>query len=173
MHMVVRAVVYAKDGLEALAKARDIFSEMCGDYRPFDYFVTFDEEGHWIAGKDRWGKLTPVARADSTEGKKLIVEGWDAQVQDFRQNLKKVRKKIFFSSWKKLLSNRMWRFACSCLYDTVGPDIYLYDNDGAPIGDEEHLQNALNKWECLYEDDPESNPYVGLKIFVVPADIHH
>ena len=170
MHMVIRAIVYAEDGLSALEKAREIFSNMCGDYRPFDYFVTFDEEGHGMSGKDRWGELPIAPRADSPAGKNLIAEGLDIQVALFRESLKKVRRQIF-SPWKKLISDSIWRYRCKTLYDDQGPDIYLYDNDGAPIGDKAHLENALGKWECLYED--KQNPYENLKVFVVPADVHH
>ena len=171
MHMVIRAIVYAEDGSDALEKARELFSNMCGDYRPFDYFVTFDEEGHGMSGKDRWGELVPVSRADSPTGKKLIAEGLEFQITSFRESLKKVRRQIF-SPWKKLIKNSMWRYRCKTLCDSQGPDIYLYDNDGAPIGDEDHLENALNKWECLYEDSDKDNPYKNLKVFVVPADVH-
>ena len=172
MHMVIRAIVYAEDGLSALERAREIFSEMCGDYRPFDCFVTFDEEGYKMSGKDRWGELPIAPRADSPAGKKLIAEGWNLQVASFRESLKKVRRQIL-SPWKKLISNSIWRYRCKTLYDDVGPDIYLYDADGAPIGDKDHLENVLNKWECLYDDEEKPNPYKDLKVFVVPADVHY
>lgn len=171
MHMVIRAIVYAEDGSEALEKAKSIFSRMCGEDMPFDYFVTFDEDGHGISGKDRWGNMLSVARADSEKGKALVAEGMKYQTERFRHALKTVRKQIF-CPWKKLSKDSMWRYRCASLYDTPGPNIFLYDNDGSAIGDENHLEHALNKWSQLYKDH-EHSPYEGLKVFVVPADVHY
>lgn len=41
------------------------------------------------------------------------------------------------------------------------------------ITDEDHPENVLTKWKCLYEDKGRENPHKEQKIYVVPADVHH
>ena len=170
MHMVIRAIVYAEDGLDALERAKSIFRNLCeSDWAPFDYFVTFDEPGSVTSGKGRWGNIPPVVRASSPEGKKLIDEAVKFQKAEFNQDLKQLRKKILFPR-KLLIEDRMWRYRCHCIHSFAGPNCWLYDNDGEAIVTKDHLKNVLNKWECLSEEHRLNQ---NLKIFVVPADVHY
>jgi len=164
--MVIRAIVYAKDKREALCKAKEIFEKLCECQRPFDYYVTFDMDGYGVSGKDRWGNLPVVAKADSDEGKMLIEEGMKFTRECFMDKLAKVREILNTYSDRQIWENNpdLIRYYFYCLGQRGGSEIFLYDNCGSGIINEKHLQDVLNKWNL-----PE---YKDLDIWVVPADVH-
>ena len=184
------AIVYARDEEEALERARRIFHNLV-ERGYIDYYVLFNEENP-VAGKARWGNLPVVARADSPEGQRLIKEGMDATWREFKENITIIRRilnefsdeEIFEERPSKLnqivseLKNdddsirhlswiRYHLFKCSGYADTHA--VWLFDNDGEPIENKGHLEDVLNKWNCVHK---EKNPYEDLEIFVVPADVH-
>ena len=64
----------------------------------------------------------------------------------------------------------MFRYWCYVAGAYTGSSIWLYDNDGEGIRSREHLKNVLNKWADSKTTSSET--YEGLKVFVVPADVH-
>lgn len=200
MHMVIRAIVYAHNEKEALDKARGIFENLCGQRgQLFDYFVLFDEDSP-MSGKNRWGNLPAVARANSPEGKKLIDDGMQYTRDEFMRNMAQIREALLVLSDEELFTGELGPSAIAArafdnankgreflfTYDPgmvrhfmgkvgeyLGPSVYLYGDDGDGIRTPEHLGNVLNKWKCIYEDEGRENPYKDLDIFVVPADVHH
>jgi len=189
MHMVIRAIVYAHNEEEALNKARGIFEKLCGDEgQPFDYYTLFDEDSP-IAGKNRWGNLPVVARADSPEGKKLIDYAMRVTKKEFMDNMAEIREGLLNLTDEELFNEElgpnaiairaldqsehigfsydpsMIKFSMRQVGAYVGPSVYLYDNDGEGIRTPKHLNNVLNKWGA--------DEYKDLDVFVVPADVHH
>jgi len=194
MHRIIRALVYSENKEEALDKAKVIFERLCGEGKAFDYYRMFNEERSSVSGKGRWGNRTPVVLASSKEGKKLIDEVMKYTKDSFMENIKKVREGLINYTDEELfeeviltdktkviqrlngkteLNLDMIRDYCYCVGQYNGNNIFLYDNDGEGIRNNERLNNVLSKWETLYEDKGEPNPYKDLKIFVVPADVHY
>jgi len=190
MHRIIRALVYSENKEEALDKAKVIFERLCGEGKAFDYYRMFNEERSSVSGKGRWGNRTPVVLASSKEGKKLIDEVMKYTKDSFMENIKKVREGLINYTDEELfeeviltdktkviqrlngkteLNLDMIRDYCYCVGQYNGNNIFLYDNDGEGIRNNERLNNVLSKWETLYEDKGEPNPYKDLKIFVVPV----
>ena len=191
MHMLICAIVYAKDEKGAFEKATEIFDKFVGtDENPgmFDYYTTFDDKTSQVSGPVRWGNLPAVARAGSPEGKKLIDEGMNVTWDEFKRNMEKVRKAVELFTDEELFEERVdkekevaielgggWeegRFILGMARHYMyragqygGPSVFLYDNDGEGIRSRRHLANVLNKWS--------SKEYKKLDVFVVPADVHY
>jgi len=186
--MVIRALVYAHDEDEALDKAKAIFDDLYADGHLFDYYRTFDMDGRGIAGRDRWGELPVVVRADSPEGQRLIQEGMEFTRRELFENLDRVRRGLavltnddIWNDVDKREEDRADFELCAdmlrhFMYEVgqyVGYTIWLYDNDGTGIRTPGQLQDVLTKYRCLYEDVGRPNPYADMDIFIVPADVHH
>lgn len=189
MHKVIRAIVYASNEEEALARGTNVFETLVQN-GAFDYFATFDQDGEGVAGKDRWGDLPVVAEADSGKGKELIEEGMEATREEFDRDMEKIRELIaefdddtLFEEGSdledgdpKVLAKelkdedlhdlRMFKHYCLDIGQYTGPSVFLYDDDGEGIKRTSHLENVLNKWgdEEKYGDE---------NIYVVPADVHY
>lgn len=177
MHQVIRAIVYAKDEKEALEKATEVFERLTEGQRPFDYYKLFNEDGMGVSGKDRWGDLPPVALADSKEGKKLIKDGIEYTVGEAEKSLSRVRYALSKYSDEELLSGKelndfdgRWldfTYECHSIGMYEGWKVYLYDHDGSGITNYRRLHEVLDMYGKKEEHLKE-----GLKIWVVPADVH-
>jgi hypothetical protein len=167
MHMTILVIVYAHSGKDALEKAEDRLDNLCGDYKPFDYFT----------------KLAPM-KADSGRGKELIAEAMDYTKREFMRNLRTVRAFMKLSD-EELFEDKEFpvdqrepdlyynfRYCCHNLGRTRGPSIWIYDDDNEGVRDEEHLHSTLTKYACLYEDQGKVNPHADKTVWVVPADVH-
>jgi len=196
LHMVIRAIVYADNEEDALREAKNVFDSLV-DGGCFDYHTMFNTDESAVSGKARWGPITPVALADSPEGKKLIDEGMELTKKEFMDSIKNVRSAIenftdeelwigkrndgvrgladaLLNEEKKMNSILFYfRYSCNNIGSYAGPQIWLYNTNGRGIRDINHLKNVLNKWSCIYEDVGKSNPYIDKKIYVVPTDVHY
>lgn len=193
-HMVIRAIVYAKTDEEAIEKAREIFENHCGDYKSFDYYQMFgtEDDTSTVSGSARWGKLPTVALANSKEGKKLISDGMKYTKDEFMENAKFIKEMLKTHTLEELWDKKLncpkcekykkhplslkcgfFRYMCNDIPCIAGSSVWVYDDDGEAIDEEEHLKNVLNKWKCLYEDEGKENPHKDDEIWVIPADVHH
>lgn len=167
MHMVIRAIVYANSREVAREKAEDIFKRLTDTEEPFDYYIM----GY------RDGSQANAFKATSKQGKKLIERGMELMTADFQRSLEYVREHIDKDDDVLMRDGKetgsLWRYHCYQLGMYCGPAVWLYGSDGEGIRDSEHLENALNKWRCLYEDDGKPNPHADDSVWVVPADVHH
>ena len=193
MHMVIRALVYAKDKKGAIEQARHVFERMCGEGLQFDYYTMFgkENEGSVVSGPDRWGHLPECELATSKKGKKLVDEGWEATSQEFKRHFEEVKKGMELFTADELLETEyveskaddispeekekrsirsMFRYYCNCMGAYRGHSIWLYDNDGEGITTKRHLNDVLSKWEGR---GGASKEYKDKKVWVVPADVHH
>jgi len=165
MHQLIRAIVYAKNKEEGLEKAKEIFESLCENQYPYDYYSTFDKE----SPRKRWGNLPVITLANSKIGKKLIEDGWRSTKQEFYRNLKIIReilkKKSNYQLLLKSFDDNLFRYRCYLIGEFRGSSCFLYDNDGEGIKSVKHLNYVLNKWN-------NEKKYKGLKIYVVPADVH-
>ncbi len=177
MHSLIRAVVFAKNEEEGLAKARSIFEELVESGK-FDYYTDFAEEGTTVSGQARWGEYPVIALADSPEGKKLIEDGFKSTKDEFFENLKHIRTGI-----EKYTDEELWKgedningikgffhYYCNQLGQYDGNTVWLYDNDGEGIKNERHLNDVLSKWQNANISGVEE--YKDLNVYVVPADVH-
>ena len=182
-HQIIKILCYAKDKKEARERAEDILNNnLVGDGKAFDYGNFFDDDD----AKARWGNFPPVVLADTKEGKRLIKEGMRATKEDFKRNLKEVRRLVDFYSNEELVEGevidikkkileklndkdknpmgiRLFKYFCFCLGQYQGTCVWLYDDDGSGIRDSENLKNVLNKWG---EKKDTRNCYI------VPIDVH-
>jgi len=167
MHMVIRAIVYADSREEARVKATRIFDGLTENQEPFDYYT--------IGFRD--GSDANALKADSKRGKELIQRGMELMIADFTRSLEYVREHINKPDDVLMRDDKetgsLWRYHCYQLGMYHGPAVWLYDSDGSGIRDAAHLERALNKWRCLYEDDGKPNPHATDEIWVVPADVHY
>lgn len=141
MHQVIRAIVYAESEEDALDCARGVFEGVCGDDGPFDYFQMFDGPGTEVSGRGRWGNVTPVARADSPEGKQLIAEGMEATKHEMFSNLRHIRYGL-----RRLTDEDIWNnvfkepYALSPSERTIGE---ILSDDPEPEGDSLAVQAPM------------------------------
>jgi len=161
MHKVIRTIVYAKTKQEAFENAKSVFDDLCGEDRPFDYYETFEANHSPIAGQARWGKLTPIAEADSKEGKNLIKEGMEATASESKRYLGKCREILATKTDEEIINGSMDTFYFGQVY-IRGTNAWLFDFEGEPISDEKHLNGALGDYKENKDD----------KYWVVPADVH-
>jgi hypothetical protein len=138
------------------------------DQQTYDYYQLFSE-----GAESRWGDMPKVARYKSKEGKKMVEEGWDSTYRDAEEYFKKAKE--FLANCKSvddlLKSDCMERWYLHKLggYYT---GTWLYDNDGSSILNLTHLDDTLEKWKCLYDNQDKKNPYEKDAVWVVPADVH-
>jgi hypothetical protein len=182
MHMTIRAIVYARTYEEAINNAEEVFNRLSGEDKSFDYYNIYKKDG---------------ARADTEEGRKLILEGMERTQSILYENLAKVRHGLSQLSdediWMMVsksededvpalhldsmderlcLDAHMLRFFMGEAGQYRGSGIFIYDDDVEGIRDPKHLHRALTKWACLYQDAGKLNPYAGLDAWVIPADVH-
>jgi len=164
MHMIIRNIVYANSGSEAISKARNNMDNLCEGQYPFDYYDTFDE-----GGTSYWGdKLQPVSEINTAEGRKLVVDGWRNTLRDMRYHLQEIRKITENKSDLEIIqslkdSHLQYHYYSIGMYQ--GSVVWMYDSDGEGIKSRSHLNNVLNKWDAKNLQDQ--------KVFVVPADVHY
>lgn len=164
MHMVIRAIVYAKSEEEALDNARSTFESLVND-NTFDYYQMFDDEGTPVSGKGRWGEIPAVALASSEEGKKLIEDAIKYTEDEFDYAFKGIKESIDKPRAELMADFGSFRSWCYIIGQYNGSSVWLYDNDGCGIRCVETLGRVLNKWD--------SDEYKDLNVYVVPADVHH
>lgn len=177
MHQIIYAITYAKSKEEALDCAEEIFTKLCEDQYPFDYYTLFNENDAPASGKARWGEMISVTLANSKEGKKLVNDGMKATRSSFYNNIKEVRSRLEKYTDKELFNEKdndgMFKYYMHCAGSYEGHEIFLYDNDGAGIRNEKTLRNVLNKWDCLYKKEKSGNPHKNLNVYVIPCDVHY
>jgi len=193
MHTIIRIICYANDKKEARIKAEDILdNNLVGDYQSFDYGTFFDDD----FATSRWGSRPVSCLADSKEGKKLIDEGMKFTKKEFKDNIKKVREALkeysdedlfegkIVDMKKKILQKledkkdnnmdlHLFKYRCWNIGDYSGRSIWLYNDDGEGIRNNEMLKDVLEKWKGFYESEGKINPNKDLKVFVVPVDVHY
>ena len=164
MHMIIRNIVYANSGSEAISKAKNNMDYLCEGQYPFDYYDTFDE-----GGTSYWGdRLQPVSEISTAEGRKLVVDGWKNTLRDMRYHLQEIRKITENKSDLEIiqsLKDSHLQYHYKSVGDYRGSGVWMYDSDGEGIKSRSHLNNVLNKWDAKNLQDQ--------KVFVVPADVHY
>ena len=162
MHQIIHAIVNAQSRDDALGAARrSVFDRLVGatveSSAKFNYYVTFDEEEAYVAGKDRWGELPIAAQLDSDEGRELLRRGWNSTKEKFERNLTEVRDALSSLSDQEIMNNEDFvRNHCRRLGAHAGPSVYLYDNSG-------HGIRTFEDFVWAYEDLD--------KPWIVPADV--
>ncbi len=190
MHMVIRVLTFAKNKEDALDNAKGVLEGLCGEGKVFDYATTFDEDGHKVSGKDRWGSLAPVTRicldfnkpkcetcrrrfkCYTSKVNEMVVEGLEATKAEFREHLEEVKKAILSKTTEELFEDNTFKYHLESAGRGEGWNVWLYDQDGEGITDTAHLNNVLNKWRNL-NSQGEVNEYEKLNLYVVPADVHY
>ena len=193
MHMLIGVLVFSKTEEKAIKKARDIVDNLTGDDKPFDYSTFFTpEEDSPSSGASRYGNRKPAMLVDSLEGRELTEKLLGYTKQELFENLEKVRSGLSVltpedvwngTSKTERSSNPaskenhieygpgMFRYYCREVGQYKGSSIFLYDQDGEGIRDQQHYDNVMDKWELLYKDESE-NPYKDLDLYIVPVDVH-
>ena len=137
----------------------------------FDYYVTFDQDGSGVAGRDRWGDLPVVAEAETEEGRDLIDDGWEYTTNEYEKSLESLEE--FFEEhelselWEEPSVHRDYHHNFHRVGEYRGPSTFLYDQDSQGIRHEGHLKKVLNHWDDLHDDE---NSYEEQDLYVVPAD---
>ena len=164
MHMIIRNIVYANSGSEAISKARNNMDNLCEGQYPFDYYDTFDN-----GGTSYWGdRLQPVSEISTAEGRKLVVDGWRNTLRDMRWHLQEIRRLTEYKTDLEIMlslkeDQLQYHYYSVGMYQ--GSGVWLYDSDGEGIKSRGHLNSVLNKWDAKNLQDQ--------KVFVVPADVHY
>ena len=186
MHMVIKVLVYATSENDALGEARRVLNNLCGDYKEFDFYNTFDDG--WATR--RWGELPKAIRVCGDFGlekcdtcaerfqcytnqmNSMLEESMLATKQEFLKNLGEIKKCITIYNDDQLFEDDDFKWRCHQAGQYKGSCVYLYDQDGEGIRDNEHLKNVLSKWACNHggKPDPELE---DKSVFIVPADVHY
>ena len=85
--MTIRAIVIATSEEEALDNAKNVFEDLAGDGKAFDYYATMDDPDAQGANEG----IPAVALASSKAGKALIKDGMRATAEEFKANIARVR----------------------------------------------------------------------------------
>lgn len=184
MHMVIRAIVFACDRAEALAKGKAAFDKLVeGEGGTFDYYTTFDEKGNSMSGEARWGKMSSASPITSKEGRQLLVGGLMATRRDFLRNLDEVKKAIATKTPRDLFEgDSMFGYYAKCLYRAAGSTCWLYDEEGSPITNKKDLREFLaGGWSVTHatyrpkkvRTKPVPADPNEPQAWIVPADVHH
>jgi hypothetical protein len=163
MHLLVRVIVHAKNGEEALRKGKEALGKIAertagGIYIPFDSKELLDE---W---KVDWN-LPPVLLASSFKAMQLIEEGWQFMVDIFMDALEKVKLAVQYftpeqimeeDSLENLSEEIKTKISPSCIREDFrevggeGEDIFkLLYFESWPITSRRSLNSALNPREGL------------------------
>ena len=165
MHSKYYIIVYENNEKEALVKAINILNRLTHESNSFDYFHDIQQ---------------PV-NVNSEEGKKLIEKGMNATEKEFYNAITKVRNTIENYTDKEIFNEQdqdgncldLVRYYFGIVGMYKGPEIYMYDNDGEGIDNQNHLKSVLNKYASLYENKKRANPYKDKEIFVIPTMMHY
>jgi hypothetical protein len=177
MHMTIGVIVFAVDKDDAESQAETIFERLTGDSgQPFDYYSSKANNPGGL--KDIPGPMLVTTRA----GKAFIKANMAATIRNFNYHLGKIRKGIPNHTDDEIMCEAandqkdqtlaMIRYSMYQCGSYSGPGIWLYDNDGSGIRDTKHLANVLTKWKEVFNAKT-SQPYKGLDVYVVPADVHY
>jgi hypothetical protein len=171
MHQLIHGLVYAESPDDALTEARyDVFTPLV-EKNLFDYFVTFDQDGLGVSGKDRWGELPAATPAESEQGQELIQRGWEATVDEYRRSFDRLQDFLDDHEpeefWNDGEVHGEYVLDFHRIGQFQGPATFLYDQNGDGIRDKAHLEQVENYWEDL-----ETQQYENLNLYVVPADVH-
>lgn len=184
MHLMIRAMVYAKNEKQAVGKATGIFEQLTDGQKPFDYYSLYDGGTPSETEELDLRKETPTAVPYAhPNGKQLVDTAFEYTKQQFAENVAKLKALLSEYSADELMEDRDltlarhkypvdFRHTCNKLGQYVGNEVRLYDQDGEGIRDQRHLTNVIEKWKCL-DKRGEKNPYEGLDLWVVPADVHY
>jgi hypothetical protein len=177
MHQLIRGLVYAEDGEDAVIKGRyDVFEPLVRR-GGFDYYVTADQDGHSGSGTDRWGDYPVAEPADTAAGRDLIEDGWAATVSQYEQAFDQidefVEEYVYSDLWEDEEAYRRYHHAFNRIGEYSGPNTFLYDQHGSGIRNRAHLDR-------LYERAPNIEDYGGADtevrdqdLYTVPADVHY
>jgi hypothetical protein len=161
MHILVFALVEATTEDEALARGRQVFDRLVGigpgAVAEFDSYQLFCGESAERAAR-RWGDLPATAPIDSQEGEDLVIRGWKATCDVFKQNIERVREVIEELTIQEIMRDKeLARHAFYQVGAYRGPTIFLYDEYAGGIRNRTQLERVL---------DSDGDQWV------VPADVH-
>ena len=162
MHMMMFAIVYAKDEKEALKSAEKIFEGFCNE-QVIDCFEFFPEN-------ENTPEVPLVCKADSPRGKKLIKKGMDATKKYFMEDLAEIRRLLNEYTDDELFENGKTRVFAEAIGREKGDRVFLYDEDGQGIRTPRYLTDVLTKFSRAYKDD--KNPYKDKEVWAVPVKVH-
>jgi hypothetical protein len=183
--MLIYALVPAKNEEEAVTGARKVFEQLCENSCPFDYYTTFDGPGTEVSGKVRWGDLPAALLAESDDGKHWIEWGLEATKIEFVEYVSGLRKRLKEFSDEELFEERdgldgfqgAFRHYCRQLGKKRATHIWLYasNREDAAEGIVNHreLERALKGTFGPDAQEDETKRKTDLKVWVVPADVHH
>jgi len=174
MHMLVRIIVHAEDEKQAFGKAEKALNELTKGEKYFDGYATFDNEEIRDSYVD-WSYLQPVMLASSPNGKHFIEMGWKYTVEGFMEAFEQVKLAVQYLSLEEIMERkypeglpedikkRINILSIQVYFDELGNQPghpkYLY-HDHEPILSNEDLEFVLK-------------PEEGLKVYVIPADVHY
>lgn len=174
MHMLIRIIVHAEDEKQAFIKAKNALDVLVNGEKYFDYYGTFDSE-QIPDSYVEWSRLPPVMLASSPKGKHFIERGWEITVEGFMEALEHVKLAVQYLSpeeimertypkdlpedIKKKINVLSIRVYFEELSNRPGYPKYLY-HEHEPILSKSDLEFALK-------------PKEGLKVYVIPADVHY
>lgn len=159
MHMVIRAVVPAESGNEAMGKASSVFDNLV-EFDVFDYYTTFDETNPTMSGRARYGELPTVRQIESDEGRKLVEDGWFFQQEEKTENIIRIRELMDKYSLDELVDTNpeMFQYYCYLVGQYKGSSIFLYNEWTEAI-------STITQYEDIWEKEEQ--------MWVVPADVHY
>lgn len=191
MHTVISLLVQAKTGEEALANGRAALDSLIERHQ-YDFYTTFDDS----EGEARYKNIPAVLEADSFNGLKWIEEKWGWFLERQEEALARIHRILSIFSDSEIIARktsrdhkleenqgRKWneaqaeenfllsiKFPCAC--NTIGDpgagDIWIYDNEGFEIERREHLDQVLDMF-----GDKKTKEAEGIKVWIVPADVHY
>jgi len=174
MHMLIRIIVHAEDERQAFGKAEKALNELTKGEKYFDAYSTFDNEETRNSYVD-WSYLQPVMLASSPNGKHFIEKAWENTVKGYMEAFEQVKLAVQYLSLEEIMERKYPEGLPEDIKKRINIlSIQVYfDELGNQPGHPKYLYHDYDPILCKTELEFALKPKEGLKVYVVPADVHY
>lgn len=158
MHSHIGILSYAKSEKEAERRSLRVIKGQTSNNggRLWDYFFKHNDE------YARWDLKRPI-RVEECMNK--INEIFNSQQENFKRHLAHLKKAIDKDDQSEIIT---WSYLLSSK-----TAFHLFDDDGEAIETNDNLQDVLNKYRSIYEDQGKENPLERHDIYFMDFDVHY
>lgn len=160
MHSHIGILSYARNENEAEKKSIRVIKRQTSNHSQslWDYFLKYNDDYAYA----RWDLKRPIRVEQCMD---RINDMFDSQQENFKRHLAHLKKAIDKDDQSEIIT---WSYLLS-----TKSAYHLFDDEGEAIETNETLQNVLNKYRCIYEDEGKENPLERHNIYFMDFDVHY
>lgn len=158
MHSHIGILSYARNEKEAEKKSIRVIKGQTSNHSQslWDYFLKYNEDFA------RWDLKRPIRVEQCMD---RIYDIFKNQQENFKSHLAHLKEAIKNENQAEIIT---WSYLLS-----TKSAYHLFDDEGESIETNETLQNVLNKYRCVYEDQGKENPFNDDQIYFMDFDVHY